>query len=94
MYLDRDRKRSSEESKMVKALWIGIVLTALGALVLVMGSVAYTTEETILEVGPVEATARTRETLDVPPAIGWVSLGAGGVLLVGAVFKIVRGGLG
>ena len=78
---------------MGKAMGIGIVLIALGALVLVAGSLSYTTEETIFSVGPVEATAETRETLDVPPAIGWIAMGAGGALLAIAVFKIVRADL-
>lgn len=78
---------------MGKAMWIGIVLTALGALVLVAGSVPYTTEETTFEIGPVEATAQTRETIDIPPAIGWVSMGAGAALLLIGMFKIVRGDL-
>ncbi len=76
---------------MGKAIWIGIVLTALGSLVLVAGSLPYTTEETTFELGPVKATAQTWAKLDIPPAIGWISMGTGSALLLIGMFKVVRG---
>jgi len=70
-------------------IWTGVLLILFGAATLVIGQVSYTSEETIFEVGPVEATAETQESVAIPAAVGWVALSAGGVLsLVGLVGRM------
>ena len=60
----------------------GIALVVGGILALIYGGISYTKEETIIDVGPIEATAETREHIPLPPLIGGVALAAGVVLLV------------
>jgi len=59
------------------ALIIGILLILAGGFSLVGGAVSWTQEETIVDVGPLEATAETRESAALPP------IAAGALLLVG-----------
>lgn len=59
----------------------GIVLLALGVFSLVYGGVGYTSEETVIDVGPLEAKAQTREKVPIPPIVGGVVLLAGGILV-------------
>lgn len=67
---------------------IGIVLTVLGAVLLWQGGIPYTEREQVLDIGPVEATAETRETVTVPPIVSGLVLAAGvGVLVVGVARK-------
>lgn len=61
---------------------IGIILIALGILALAYQGITYTKEEKILEVGPVEATAETEETIPLPPILGGLSLAGGVALLI------------
>lgn len=59
----------------------GILLIVFGIVALVYGGISYTREETILDVGPIEATAERRETIPLPPILGGLAL-VGGVLLL------------
>jgi len=60
----------------------GIILIVLGAIALAYGGISYTREEEILDIGPVEATAETRETIPLPPILGGLALAGGVVLLI------------
>ena len=60
---------------------IGVLLIVLGIVALVYQGISYTTEEEILDIGPLEATAETEETIPLPPILGALAL-AGGVVLV------------
>lgn len=60
---------------------IGIVLIVLGAVALIAGGITYTTEETVLDVGPIEAEAEKEETIPLPPVLGAIAL-IGGIVLV------------
>ena len=67
------------------ALIAGVVLTLAGGYFLWSGGVSYTEEQQVLDVGPVEATAETREQIEVPPLVAGVALVAGvGILVWGA----------
>ena len=61
---------------------VGLILVILGIVGLVWGGISWTTEETIVDLGPIEAEAETRETIPVPPVVGGIALVAGLVLLV------------
>lgn len=61
---------------------VAVMLIALGVVALVWGGISYTREEKILDLGPIEAKAETRETIPLPPILGIVSIGAGVVLLL------------
>jgi hypothetical protein len=61
---------------------IGIILVVAGALALAYQGITYTREETIIDVGPIEATAEKHERIPIPPILGGLALAAGIVLLV------------
>lgn len=60
---------------------IGAVLIVIGLIGLIWGGISYTSEETVLDVGPIEATAETQETLPIGPIVGGIAL-VGGIVLV------------
>ena len=60
----------------------GVLLVALG-LVLLAGPVfTYTKHEKVVDVGPIEVTAANRKHVSLPPVLGGVALVVGAVLLV------------
>lgn len=61
---------------------VGIVLIVLGLAALVAGGVTYTTRETVIDVGPLQATADRERTFPLPPVAGFAAVGAGIALLV------------
>jgi hypothetical protein len=60
---------------------IGVILIVLGILALAYQGISYVTEETIVDVGPIEATAERERTIPLPPILGVLAL-AGGIVLV------------
>jgi hypothetical protein len=60
----------------------GIILIVLGVIALAYGGISYTREETIVDIGPIEATAETRETIPLPPLLGGLALAGGVALLI------------
>lgn len=67
---------------MAPARIVGTILVAIGIIALVWGGISWTREETIVDLGPIEAEAETRETIPLPPVVGGIALVAGIVLLV------------
>lgn len=61
---------------------IAILLIVLGIISLLWGGISWTREETVLDLGPIEATTRERETIPMPPIIGGLMLAGGVVLLM------------
>lgn len=61
---------------------IGILLIVIGLVSLIWGGISWTREETVLDLGPIEATTRERETVPVPPIVGGLLLAGGVALLV------------
>ena len=59
-----------------------IVLIVIGIAALAWGGFSWTREKTVIDLGPIEAKAETRETLPIPPVVGGIALVAGIVLLV------------
>jgi hypothetical protein len=60
----------------------GVVLIVLGLAALVMGGIPYTSRETVIDVGPIHATAERDRTLRVPTVAGVVAVVGGVALLV------------
>jgi hypothetical protein len=60
----------------------GIILIILGVVALGYGGISYTRKEKVLDIGPIEATTETRETIPLPPLLGGLALAGGVVLLI------------
>lgn len=59
-----------------------IVLIVAGVLALAYGGFSYTREKKVIDLGSIQATAKTRETVPIPPLIGGAAIAAGIVMLV------------
>jgi hypothetical protein len=60
----------------------GMTLIALGLVALVYQGITYTSRETVLDIGPLHATADRQKTLPLSPVLGLAALAGGVVLLV------------
>ncbi len=65
----------------------GIVLLVLGVLALAYQGINYTHRETVLNVGPIHATADEQKHIPLPPIVG-------GLAILGGVFLIFAGAKG
>lgn len=72
---------------MKSTLIVGIALVVFGAAVLAYDHYSYTTTDTVLQVGPVTATAERTHTVSLPPILGWVLIVGGAVVLAFAVLS-------
>jgi uncharacterized membrane protein len=61
---------------------VGIVLVVLGIAALAVRSFSYTTEEKVLDVGPVHATADKEHDVYLYPAAGIAAIVIGGALIL------------
>jgi hypothetical protein len=61
----------------------GIVLIVLGLAALVYGGITYTSRETVIDIGPIQATADRERTFPLPPVAGIIAVVGGIALLVG-----------
>jgi uncharacterized membrane protein len=61
---------------------VGIVLIVLGVAALAYQGFTYTTRETVIDIGPIKATADREKTVPLPPLVGIAVLAGGIVLLV------------
>jgi len=66
---------------------VGIVLIILGIVAFVYQGITYKTEEKILDLGPIEATAEKEKTIPLPPILGALLLVGGVILLVAGARK-------
>lgn len=60
---------------------LGIALAVLGILALVYQGFSYTRQKSVLDIGPIHATADTREHVLLPPIVGGLALVSGVILL-------------
>lgn len=60
----------------------GVLLIVLGLAALVYQGVTYTTRETVIDIGPVHATADRERTLPLPPVLGIAAVTGGIAMLV------------
>jgi hypothetical protein len=66
---------------------VGMALVVLGIVALVYQGIKYTTRETVVDIGPLQATAERNRTLPLPPIVGIVAVAGGVVLMIGASRK-------
>ena len=60
----------------------GLVLIVLGLAALAYQGFTYTSRETVIDIGPIKATADTQKTVPIPPIAGVVAVVAGVALVV------------
>ena len=60
----------------------GIVLIVLGLVALAYQGITYTSRETVIDLGPVQATAERKKTVPLPPVLGIAAVVGGVALLV------------
>lgn len=61
---------------------VGLVLVVLGVLALVYQGIPYKTQEEVVNIGPIRATAETEKTLPIHPVFGALVLASGVVLVI------------
>jgi hypothetical protein len=61
---------------------IAVILIVIGVVALVFGGITYTKKEKIVDLGPIQATAKEQKTIPLPPVLGAIALAGGIVLLV------------
>ena len=61
---------------------VGIVLIVIGAILLVMEGISWTTEETLVDIGPLEVSQEREQRIPFSPIAGGIALAAGVVLLI------------
>ena len=60
---------------------IGVILIVLGLVALAYQGISYTTREKVIDLGPIEASKETKQTIPLPPVLGIVAI-VGGIFLV------------
>ena len=60
----------------------GIVLIVIGVIALAYGGISYTREKKVVDLGPLQASTKTRETIPLPPVLGIAAIAGGVVMLV------------
>ena len=66
---------------------IALALIVFGVIALAYGGISYTRDKKVIDLGPIQATAKTRETIPLPPVLGIVAIAGGTVMLVAAARK-------
>jgi uncharacterized membrane protein len=68
----------------VPLMIIGIALVALGLIALAYQGITYTSRETVVDLGPIKATADRQRTIPLPPILGGLALAGGVAVLIGS----------
>ncbi len=66
---------------------LGIVLIVLGLAALAYQGFTYTTRETVIDIGPIKATAEREKTVPLPPILGIVAVAGGVALMIAGARK-------
>ncbi len=66
---------------------LGIILISIGLLTLALPYLTFTKREKVLDIGPVEAVAETKERIPVSPVLGAIILVAGAGIVIASVMK-------
>lgn len=64
---------------------VGVALIVFGLVALVYRGITYTSRETVIDLGPLHATADREKRLPVPPVLGLAAVAGGVVLLIAGV---------
>jgi hypothetical protein len=76
---------AADEERMVMRInpitVVGIALIVLGIVAFAYKGITYTSRETVIDIGPIKATADTQKTIPLSPLLGGLAL-VGGVVLV------------
>jgi hypothetical protein len=64
---------------------VGVLLIVLGVAALAYQGITYTSRETVLDIGPLHATADREKTVPLPPVLGIVAVAGGVALLIAGV---------
>ncbi len=68
---------------------LGVILIVLGVAALVYQGITYTSRETVIDIGPVQATADRERTLPLPPVMGIAAMAGGAALVIAGSRKRV-----
>jgi len=60
----------------------GLALILFGLVALAYKGITYTTQEKVVDIGPLHATAEKEKTIPLPPILGGLSLATGIVLVI------------
>ena len=66
---------------------LGIILISIGLLTLAIPYVTFTKQEKILDIGPVEAVAKTKERIPISPVLGTIIFVAGAGIVIASMRK-------
>jgi hypothetical protein len=61
---------------------IGVVLILFGVVAFVYQGINYKSRDTVLDIGPLHATAEREHTLPLPPLVGIAAVAGGAILMV------------
>jgi hypothetical protein len=61
---------------------VGVILIVLGAIALAYQGITYTTQEKVVDLGPLKVEAQREKTIPLPPVLGGIAVVVGIVLLV------------
>lgn len=61
---------------------IGVALIMLGVVAFAYQGITYTTREKVIDLGPLQATVDTKQTIPLTPVVGGLALVGGMVLLI------------
>ena len=61
---------------------LGIVFVILGVLALAYQGIRYTTQEKLIDIGPLKVTATEKKNIPLPPIVGGVAIVAGIALIL------------
>jgi len=79
-YVGDDCKTQEEDITMSTRL-LGIALIILGVVAFAYQGITYTTQEKVIDVGPLKATVEKEKTIPLPPIVGAAAL-IGGIALL------------
>ena len=66
---------------------LGLILIVLGLGALAYQGFTYTTRETVVDIGPIHATAEREKTVPLPPVVGITAVVGGVALLIVGIRK-------